>query len=90
MADLYRGVSCDGCGKSHDLYDTSVIRHAPGGQIYLHLPGDQVGSGGPASWQPGSRFGPASRCYPGSLDWSFLPPDLIAQRDPGARQLLAR
>jgi hypothetical protein len=34
MADLYRGVSCDGCGKSHDLYDTSVIRHAPGGGRY--------------------------------------------------------
>jgi hypothetical protein len=33
MADLYRCVRCDGCGKSHDLYDTSVIRHAPGGRF---------------------------------------------------------
>ena len=31
MADLYRAKCCDGCGKSHTLYDTSAIRHAPGG-----------------------------------------------------------
>jgi hypothetical protein len=31
MADLYRVACCDGCGKSHTLYDTSAVRHAPGG-----------------------------------------------------------
>jgi hypothetical protein len=31
MADLYPGTPCDGCGKAHDLYDTSAVRHAPGG-----------------------------------------------------------
>lgn len=31
MADLYRVAICDGCGKSHTLYDTSAVRHAPGG-----------------------------------------------------------
>jgi hypothetical protein len=31
MADLCRATRCDGCGGSHDLYDTSTVRHAPGG-----------------------------------------------------------
>ena len=31
MPDLYRAVPCVGCGKTHDLYDTSAVRHAPKG-----------------------------------------------------------
>ena len=37
MPDLYRAVPCIGCGKTHDLYDTSAVRHAPG-ELLVHLP----------------------------------------------------
>jgi hypothetical protein len=30
VADIHRNVLCSACGKSHTLYDTSAVRHAPG------------------------------------------------------------
>jgi hypothetical protein len=42
MADLYRSVRCDGCGKSHDLFDTSVTRHAPGGSYTFTCPATKL------------------------------------------------
>jgi hypothetical protein len=38
MADLYRSMSCPGCGKAHDLYDTSAVRHSPGGTYAYTCP----------------------------------------------------
>jgi hypothetical protein len=38
MADLYRRVPCDGCAEQHDLYDTSALRHAPGGTYSYACP----------------------------------------------------
>ena len=38
MPDLYRDMPCLGCGKTHVLFDTSVIRHAPGGEYSYICP----------------------------------------------------
>jgi len=38
MADIYRDMHCTACGESHTLYDTSVIRHVPGGLYSFTCP----------------------------------------------------
>jgi hypothetical protein len=42
MPDLYRAVTCSGCGKTHDLYDTSVVRHAPKGTYSYTCPATRL------------------------------------------------
>jgi hypothetical protein len=38
MADLYRSMCCPGCGKPHDLFDTSAVRHTSGGTYAYTCP----------------------------------------------------
>jgi hypothetical protein len=42
MADLYPDTPCDGCRGSHDLYDTSALRHAPGGTYSYTCPASRL------------------------------------------------
>jgi hypothetical protein len=38
MSDLYRDTRCGSCGGLHALYDTSALRHRPGGVYEFSCP----------------------------------------------------